>query len=115
MSRERDGKREAYWRRMVRRRAASGMTIADFCEQEGLKTSTYHFWQRELRRRDEEEESQTTDSTIPAGLVPVQVVDDRGVSASVEVVAANGFVVRVGQDATIDQVRQVLQVVSELG
>lgn len=115
MARERDGKREAYWRSVVRRCAASGMTIADFCEQEGLKASTYYFWQRELGRRDSEGQSQSAEHPNSPGLVPVQVVDDRDGAAAVEVVAANGLVVRIGQAATIEQVRQVLQVVSELG
>ena len=35
----------------------SGMSIVEFCEHEGLKASTFHYWQREIRRRDEELQS----------------------------------------------------------
>ena len=113
MSKARDAKREAFWRQVVRRRIESGMTIADFCAAEGLKTTTYHYWQRTIKHRD----SLTSDKTESAGspvLAAVQVIDDRDDQAGVEVVATNGYVVRVGQQATAEQVRRVLQAVSGL-
>ena len=113
MAKGRDGKGEKYWRRMLRRRADSGMTIADFCASEGLKPTTYHYWQREIRRRDALPSPKTESSSAPA-LAAVQVIDDGGGRAGVEIVAKNGYVVRVGQQATAEQVRRVLQAVSEL-
>jgi hypothetical protein len=49
---ERDPKRERFWRKALARRTRSGLTVAEFCAQEGLAASTYHHWQREIARRD---------------------------------------------------------------
>ena len=60
MARERDPSREVFWRRALRRRAGGGMTIAEFCAGEGLSTAAYHYWQREIKRRDAESQSPDT-------------------------------------------------------
>ena len=113
MTTQRDGKREKFWRGMLRRRAASGMTIVDFCASEGLKATSYHYWQREIRRRDEESPSGSAESGR-ALLAAVHVVDDGGSRAAVEVVVRGGYVVRIGEQATTEHIRRVLQTISEL-
>ncbi len=114
MTKKRDGKREKSWRRVLRRRAASGMTIADFCASEDLTSTAYYYWQREIRRRDEESQSPGAESTDRPALAAVRIIDDRGGMAAVEVVAKNGYLMRVGEQATAEHVRRVLQAVSEL-
>ena len=54
--RERDRRREAYWRRTVREQRGSGRTVRDFCRKSKLRESAFHFWRRELERRDAEQE-----------------------------------------------------------
>ena len=111
--RQRDGKRERFWRRALRRREKSGLTIVEFCEREDLSPTTYHFWRREIQRRDAEAPPPHTDHNPRATLVPVHVVDDEK-AAPIEIVAGNGLVVRVSEQATTEHVRRVLQAVSEL-
>ena len=111
MGKNRDSSREAFWRRMPRRRAKSGMTIAEFCVCEDLTPSAFYYWQREIRRRDGEVLARDSDSTGGATLLPVQILDDRAGGAPVEIVAGNGYVIRVSEAATVDQVRRVLQAV----
>ncbi len=110
---QRDANREKFWRRMLRRRSASGLTIVDFCADQGLNASSYYYWRREIQRRDEESASQAA-GTDTALLAAVQVVDDVGRMAAVEVVAKNGYLVRIGEQATAEHMRRVLQTVSEL-
>jgi len=110
VARERDEKREVFWRRALRRYARSGMTIAEFCESEGLKTTAYHYWQGEIKRRDAESPSPDAAPEFAA----VQLVDDRGCGAAVEIVAENGYVIRVSEQATSEHLRRVLQAVNEL-
>ena len=54
--RDRDRRREAYWRRIVREQRGSGRTVRDFCRKSNLRESAFHFWRRELERRDAEQE-----------------------------------------------------------
>ena len=113
MGRERSSDRERFWRDVLRRRAASGMTVGDFCVREGLKPTTYHYWQQQIRRRDSEASANVA-SDKPA-LTAVQVVDDQAASeASLEVIAQNGYRIRIGDQATSEQLHRVLQVLREL-
>ena len=112
--RGRDGALEAFWRGTLRRREESGLTIVEFCRREGLSSATYHFWRRELQRRDAESVRSRVQTSPTATLVPVQLVDDRGGCAPIEIVAGNGFVVRVSEGATTEHLRRVLQIMSEL-
>jgi hypothetical protein len=52
MARTPDLKLHALWRERFRRQAGSGLTIAQFCAQEGLSTATFHSWKRRLRLVD---------------------------------------------------------------
>ena len=89
--------------------------MADFCRQEGLTPSTYHFWRQEIKRRDRaqqlEAEAQACSRTTE--LTPVQLIEDRG-PANVEIVGPNGMVVRVPEEATTEHVRRILQLVQEV-
>jgi hypothetical protein len=51
---ERDPKRERFWRKAIARRERSGITVKDFCAQEGLVSTTYQHWRREIALRDAE-------------------------------------------------------------
>src|SRR5215475_806738 len=63
MARTPDLQLHALWRERLRRQVESGLTIAQFCAQEGLSTATFHSWKRRLRL------SELADS-LPAPLAP---------------------------------------------
>ncbi len=54
---QRDPAKERFWREAVARRERSGATVRQFCCEEGLRETTYHFWRRELLRRDGEKDA----------------------------------------------------------
>ena len=51
---ERDSGKEQLWRRLMADHGRSGLSVREFCEQEGLKESAFYFWRRDLARRDAE-------------------------------------------------------------
>jgi hypothetical protein len=51
---QRSAEKEAFWRGAVARQRASGLTVRAFCERERLVETSFHFWRRELMRRDGE-------------------------------------------------------------
>jgi len=106
-----DSSREAFWRRMLRRRAKSGMTVSGFCASEDLPESAFYYWQRQIRRRDAKSQVENTDSTGGPAFLPVQLLDDRNGTAPVEIVTPSGYVIRVSEAATTDHVRRVLQAI----
>jgi hypothetical protein len=49
MARTPDPKVHATWRDRIRRQEASGLTIAQFCAQEGIARSKFHAWKRRFQ------------------------------------------------------------------
>lgn len=44
--------REAFWRGHVRGQGRSGESIRGYCRSRGISEAGFHFWKRELTRRD---------------------------------------------------------------
>lgn len=44
--------RESFWRGHVERRSRSGESVRGYCRSHGLSEAGFHFWKRELSRRD---------------------------------------------------------------
>jgi transposase-like protein len=85
----RDLKKEEFWRRMVRRRARSGLSVRAWCLKHNLQQSAFYWWRREMARRD-------TGQPAPV-LVPVRLTEDSSAKADpvIEILLANGRRVRV--------------------
>jgi hypothetical protein len=64
--RRRDAGREAFWREVLRRQAVSGLGVRAFCRQEKLAESAFHWWRREIARRDAPKRPTGRPSTRPA-------------------------------------------------
>ena len=41
-----------FWRLVMETHEASGMTVAAFCRQEGITTSSFYLWRKQLTRMD---------------------------------------------------------------
>jgi hypothetical protein len=53
-NRERDAKRDTFWRGALKRYAASGLSIRAFCQREQLTESAFYAWRRTIGQRDAE-------------------------------------------------------------
>jgi hypothetical protein len=94
----------AEWSGLVSQWRSSGETARAFCERQGLKPSTFSWWQGELGRRElEEPRRETPQKSLPVGEVaPASTfarVRVRQASTSpasrLEVVSGSGHIVRV--------------------
>ncbi|QDT22405.1 IS66 family insertion sequence element accessory protein TnpA [Gimesia chilikensis] len=82
----RNPNREAFWRQTLSDRLQSGLSIRAFCQREGLSEPAYHYWRRELKKRDAE-------TTAAASFLPVEV---QLPATPIEIVFSQGTTVRVG-------------------
>jgi hypothetical protein len=113
-SKARDLAKEAAWRRLLARHANSGQSIRAWCRRHRVKETAFHWWRRELARRDAEQppsvrryaEAQAT------SFVPVQVTDDTagGGDPQIEIVLPDGRRVRVTGTVNREMLTQVLDV-----
>jgi len=92
---QRDPQREQSWRSVMAEFQRSGQTVRAFCAQRRLAESAFHYWRRELQRRDEEP------SLTPPAFVPVTVI-----LATVEVRCPSGHVVTL-PNAEIETLRRL--------
>ena len=67
----RDLKLERVWRERVSEQRASSLSVAEFCRGRGLPIPSFHYWRRELERRDREK---LRTSAASSEFVPVTVV-----------------------------------------
>jgi putative transposase len=71
MARSPDPKLHAVWGERIRRQEASGLTIEQFCSQEGIARSKFHAWKRRFRLADVAEQRPALPS--PSSFLPVTV------------------------------------------
>jgi hypothetical protein len=82
--RRRDPVKEAVWRDRFMRFDAAGLTVAAFCQGEGITPASFYHWRAEVRRRDAEAtgvfvelvpavEPEAAEPAVEAGETPVEV------------------------------------------
>lgn len=55
----------AYWTQRVKERRDSGMTVQRWCEENGVSSKTFYYWQRKLYSMAGEQEQQFAEITMP--------------------------------------------------
>jgi len=128
----RDLSLERAWRKRMRQQERSGLTIRQFCQQEGLVDHQFSWWRSELKRRAvksratnknrtnaegpvQRKKSSKRSTTTAAGFLPVHVESSLAGSPSVEIVLDQPPRIRVtrGFDATL--LREVMLAVEQVG
>jgi transposase-like protein len=73
----RSGEQAAFWRDVVARSDASGLSVRAFCQGENLPESAFYFWRRKLAERDGDLPAKrrvTSKRALPApAFVPVRI------------------------------------------
>jgi hypothetical protein len=108
MARPRDKQKEAQWRRLVRERAASGWSVAEFCSRRRIPAGQYYWWQRRLLNRDGHE-AKSDRASQPASFVQVRIPLTL---PAVEVVHPSGCLIRVTAGVDAGTLRGVLEALS---
>lgn len=111
----------SFWEEHERRRAASGLSISQYCEQHGLARSTLRRWSAQLQGRGnarmQKQPLEAKASASPAGFLSVPIVpphsdtggDAHDVRPRIEVLTRSGARVRLFGE-TAERVMQVVMV-----
>ena len=116
MGRRSDEKWE-FWRVAIELQRESGLSVAKFCEREGLRPPTFFAWRKKINDDNEQRSGQTdfsaaqdrrqSPSEEPASsFAEVEVFDDQPLM--IEVVAPNGIVIRVPEMGSARSLKQVV-------
>lgn len=113
MSRRSGAEKRSFWQMAVQMQQESGLSVATFCEREGLNATTFYGWRRKLQREASpacDDRNDDTNSRPPLDLIPVRIVQESP-TAPVEIVSPDGLVVRVPAGAETENVRRILQLI----
>jgi hypothetical protein len=107
-------KRERFWRDMIRRWKASGLSKTEFCKGESLSASSMHFWIGEIRRRDGGRTRPRLLATKPVApaktsFVPVSVIAAAKKSAEPIELVVGGHTLKVRSGFDPEALRQVVR------
>ena len=122
-NRERNSNREKFWRDMLTRFKASGLSVRTFCQQEQLSEPSFYGWRQTIRLRDEHRDvalNQPLSSRSakrrrkPAAFVPV-VVDQGSFSATagMSLELRGGRTLRLSDSISIERVTALIRALVE--
>jgi hypothetical protein len=110
----RDPVKEKHWRRLLRQWQRSGLTGRDFCAVHRLSEPSFYAWRREIARRDQQPPSVATPATAADAPTPLfqelTLAPLAPLPSAIEVVLAQGRLLRIGPGFDADLLRQLLRV-----
>jgi hypothetical protein len=74
-----DARKQSEWQRRLDRFESSGLTIAQFCRNEGIPVHTFYYWGKRLGRRSRR--SRRSDSRTPSEKARDSVSSDKDAAA----------------------------------
>ena len=119
MARKKSGEKEARWREILERQAGSGLSVRNFCADEGVSEPSFYAWRRKLRsrkdngRRTPQKPRGRDEAPDNARLfVPLTLLGD---TPTLEIIHPLGYRIQVSGDVHPEALRQVLKALDERG
>ena len=118
--RQRNAAKEQYWRRLFRQWRRSGLSVRDFCDEQGVSQPSFYSWRREIERRDGQPRASNAPSSALADAehaTPAFIklgIEDGAFNASViDVVLSERRLLRVRPGFDEDLLRQLVRLLEE--
>jgi transposase-like protein len=104
------GDRERYWHGLLQTWRQSGLTVRAFCEQQDVSEPSFYTWRRALQNR-----AATTPDFVPVRIIPEPAAEPttQRRMGDVELVLADGRLLRVGPGFDAATLKRVLVVLAE--
>ena len=118
MTRKKNTDKELRWREIVNRQAGSGLSIRQYCANEGISQPSFYAWRKRLRDCKHDERVARSSSRRTDGLgdsrdfIPLEL---RAPASALEVIHPLGYQVRVTGEVDLMALRQVLEVLDGRG
>jgi transposase-like protein len=119
MPRKVSDERKRFWRDLVERQTASGLTIAKFCAEAGVSQNSFYVWKKRLRTTAPDRQVTTPrrkhrrKKAVVKSLVPVRVIPDVShqppTAKAIEIAWPNGMVLRIPAGCDSQILREVFE------
>ena len=108
--------KESKFSELIRLQQDSGLTVKEFCSNEGIVPSTFYYWRKKLQGSRKENafiplivkpslSSQSTKIVSRRNYLPAQSTED---NILLELIYPNGTLLRVKKDLGLDQLRALI-------
>ena len=101
----RDGAKKRLWREMLKRQAASGLSVRAFCRREELTESTFYAWKRTIYQRNQE----TNSSAEPLTFISAIVTGEPRGDGSIVMELVGGHVLRLPESIPAQRLAELVQ------
>jgi hypothetical protein len=117
--------KEVYWREMLRRQQRSGLSVRQFCSDEGLSEASFFSWRREIAKRDHKAGSRVAGRSSLQGkpanqapepssaFIPLRLTEDA--ASAIELMHPRGHVLRIPSGFDRDCLQRVLELLDREG
>lgn len=111
-NKNRSGEREAFWRDVVARYGAGGLSVRAFCRREKLQESAFYFWRRTLGERDGRPTTPRTSKRreVRPAFLPVTIQrNSLPPTSSLTLELPNGGVLRFSEATPVERIVEVVR------
>lgn len=118
MARGRRAERERYWRGVIKKQRASGLSVAEFCRRNDVSVALFYRWRRRLAERDAGDSRKDTgppdraEGDVVAQFIPIELPPPP--AAAFEIVRPDGCRVLVPPGFEAADLREILRVLEEI-
>jgi transposase-like protein len=106
---QRDVAKERYWRDVVRRHAASGLSVRTFCLREELTKSAFYAWRRTIGERDGNRTPTVKTGAVKGpAFVPVTVTGESRRDAGLVIELVGGRVLRLPESIAAQRLAELV-------
>lgn len=113
MEQKSDTDQQQFWRMAIETWQASGLSVRQFCKQEGLAEPSFYIWRKKLAGDDSERDNQ--DKAESSSSAFIEVAMPRGNPTAIELLLASGNTLRIPADVDSATLSMVLSVVRAAG
>lgn len=115
MSNEQKSKsdQQQFWQMVLETFKTSGLSVRNFCKQEGLSEPTFYAWRKKLIKNDELKNDSPKDNKDSSAFIKVSMPQNN--STSLELVLSSGNTLRIGSGADSQTLSNVITALCQAG
>ena len=110
-NRQRDSKREAFWRQALTRFGKTGLSVRKFCQRERVTEASFYFWRRTIAERDRQ---QPRPAFVPLVVRQDQAPVAEPLAENIIVELRGGRILRLPTSVSADHLTTILRAVEAM-
>ena len=107
-----DSEQQQFWQMVMETFKSSGLSVRNFCKQEGLSEPTFYSWRKKLAKSDEPKKDKPKDAKSSA-FIEVAMPSEK--PCSLEFILSSGNTLRISSHANCKTLTNVLSALCEAG